>query len=131
MSTTLATHLMFQDGNARAAAEWYVSLVPGSSVDEVTGDDGPGQVIRITLAGQPVIVFESPARHDFGFTPAMSLFVTCDTAGEVDALFGALSDGGAVMMPLADYGFSPRFGWCADRYGVSWQVAQQVPAAVR
>ena len=39
-----------------------------------------------------------------------------------DELFGELSTGGAVLMPLDDYGFSPRFGWCTDRYGVSWQI---------
>jgi predicted 3-demethylubiquinone-9 3-methyltransferase (glyoxalase superfamily) len=28
-------------------------------------------------------------------------------------------------MPLADYGFSRRFGWCSDRFGVSWQLNLQ------
>jgi predicted 3-demethylubiquinone-9 3-methyltransferase (glyoxalase superfamily) len=23
-------------------------------------------------------------------------------------------------MPLQAYSFSPRFGWCSDRFGVSW-----------
>ena len=53
---------------------------------------------------------------------SMSIFVTCNTPDEVDALFGKLSSDGSVLMPLDDYGFSPRFGWCTDRHGVSWQV---------
>jgi predicted 3-demethylubiquinone-9 3-methyltransferase (glyoxalase superfamily) len=116
------THLMFQDGNARQAAEWYVSLVPGSSVDRVVGDDGPGQIVRFTLAGRPFMAFESPPVHDFGFTPAMSTYLTCEAAAQVDDLFAAFSDGGAVLMALGEYDFNPRYGWCVDRYGVSWQI---------
>lgn len=33
-----------------------------------------------------------------------------------------LSEGGGVAMPLDDYGFSARFGWGIDRFGVSWQL---------
>ncbi len=121
--TDVSTHLMFQDGSARGAVERYVELIPGSTIAEVNGPDGPGQTIRFTLANRPFIAFNSPAVHDFGFTPAMSIFVTCDTPDEVDELFDELSTEGSVMMPLGDYGFSPRFGWCTDRYGVSWQVA--------
>jgi predicted 3-demethylubiquinone-9 3-methyltransferase (glyoxalase superfamily) len=121
--TDVSTHLMFQDGSAGEAVERYVELIPGSTIIEVTGPDGPGQTIRFTLANRPFIAFDSPIAHDFDFTPSMSIFVTCDTPDEVDELLGKLSAGGGVMMPLDDYGFSPRFGWCVDRHGVSWQVA--------
>ena len=120
--TDVSTHLMFQDGSARVAVERYVDLIPGSGITDVTGPDGPGQTIRFTLANRPFLAFESPIAHDFGFTPSMSIFVTCATPDEVDELFRELSSGGAVLMPLDDYGFSPRFGWCTDRHGVSWQV---------
>lgn len=120
--TDVATHLMFQDGSARKAVERYVQLIPNSSITDVAGDDGTGQTIKFKLAGMSFIAFDSPPVHDFGFTPAMSIYVTCDSAVEVDALFGQLSNGGDVKMPLDDYGFSPRFGWCTDCYGVSWQV---------
>jgi len=33
-----------------------------------------------------------------------------------------LSTDGAVLMPLDDYGFSTRFGWVGDRFGVTWQL---------
>ena len=116
------THLMFQDGCARTAAERYVALVPGSRIDEVVGEDGPGQVIRFALAGRPFMAFESPVSHAFGFTPAMSVYLSCDTTEEVDRLFAALSDGGQVLMPVGDHGFSAHYGWCTDRHGVSWQI---------
>lgn len=91
-------------------------------MDQVVGEDGPGQIIRFTLAGRPYMAFESPPVHDFGFTPAMSTYLVCTTETEVDELFSALSDGGTVLMPVDEYEFSPRYGWCVDRYGVPWQI---------
>jgi uncharacterized glyoxalase superfamily protein PhnB len=41
---------------------------------------------------------------------------------ELQRVFAALAEGGTQLMPLDDYGFSRRFGWVNDRYGVSWQV---------
>jgi predicted 3-demethylubiquinone-9 3-methyltransferase (glyoxalase superfamily) len=52
----------------------------------------------------------------------MSLFVTCDTAEEIDRLFEKLSQGGKVLMPLAPSPVSEKFGWVEDKYGVSWQL---------
>jgi uncharacterized glyoxalase superfamily protein PhnB len=52
----------------------------------------------------------------------MSLFVDFDSAAALDSAFAVLAESGTVLMPIADYGFSQRFGWCADRFGVSWQL---------
>ena len=87
--TDVWTHLMFQDGSAREAVARYVELIPGSTITDVTGPDGPGQVIRFTLANRPFIAFDSPTAHEFGFTPSMSIFVTCDTPDEVGVQAGA------------------------------------------
>jgi PhnB protein len=51
-----------------------------------------------------------------------ALSITVPNEGEADRLFGALSDGGQVQMPLAKTFFSPRFGMLADRFGVSWMI---------
>jgi predicted 3-demethylubiquinone-9 3-methyltransferase (glyoxalase superfamily) len=55
-------------------------------------------------------------------TPAMSLFVDCQDEAEIDRLFAKLSEGGKILMPLNAYPFSRKFGWIADRFGVSWQL---------
>jgi PhnB protein len=38
--------------------------------------------------------------------------------------FGALADGGQVVMPLGKTFYSPAFGMVTDRFGVMWMVIQ-------
>jgi predicted 3-demethylubiquinone-9 3-methyltransferase (glyoxalase superfamily) len=88
-------------------------------------DEGPqGQVkfARFTLAGAQFSCIDSPIEHGFDMTPAVSLFIECSDARELERLFAELSAGGTVFMPLDDYGFSTRYGWVGDRFGVSWQL---------
>jgi predicted 3-demethylubiquinone-9 3-methyltransferase (glyoxalase superfamily) len=115
---------MFQDGRAREAAEWYVSLVPGSEIERVVDNGAEGATVYFALGGRSFIAFDSPARHGFDFTPSMSVFVRCEDEAEVRDLFAQLAADGGVLMPVADYGFSSCFGWATDRYGVSWQVGK-------
>ena len=128
MAHSIAPFLMFE-GTAEAAMDFYVSLFPGSSVQSIAryGDEGPGKPGSVILAafvikGQTIMCIDSPAKHDFGFTPSVSLFVECADVEEIDRLFAALSDGGQVLMPLDAYPFASRFGWTNDRFGVSWQL---------
>jgi predicted 3-demethylubiquinone-9 3-methyltransferase (glyoxalase superfamily) len=108
---------------------FYVSLFEGASVTGMRryGPEGPGaegSVIQatFTIGGQTFMCIDSPVKHGFTFTPAMSLFVDCDGEQEIDRLFAALSDGGQIFMPLDKYPFSRRFGWVSDKFGVSWQL---------
>ena len=108
---------------------FYVSIFPDSSVISLSryGPDEAGKegtVMRavFSLAGQAVMCIDSPVKHDFTFTPAMSLFVDCIEDAQIEELFAELSAGGQVMMPLGNYGFSRKFGWASDRFGVSWQL---------
>lgn len=116
-------------GKAEEAMNFYVSLFPDAQVVNITryGPDGPGpegSVIRadFILAGQRVTCIDSPSPHDFTFTPSFSFFVDCANEEELDVFFAQLSKDGGVMMPLDDYGFSRKFAWVADRFGVSWQL---------
>ncbi len=119
--------LMFQ-GEAEAALTTYVALIPGSEILELArfgvGEPGEGQVKRavVSIAGQLVLAIDSPVQHAFTFTPAFSFFVDCADEPELDRIWTALEPGGSVLMPLAAYGFSRRFGWLNDRFGVSWQL---------
>ncbi len=46
---------------------------------------------------------------------------TSDQA-EVKRIFDALQEGGSVEMPLSKTFWSPLFGMCTDKFGVSWMV---------
>ena len=66
------------------------------------------------LAGQEFYALNGgPA---FTFTPAISLFVNCETQTEIDHLWEKLSAGGA----------KDRCGWLTDKYGVSWQIVPTI-----
>lgn len=128
----IKTFLMFareHHGKAKDAIACYVALFPNSAVKSIeyykAGDPQPEGTVKVatfTLNGLEYMAIDSAAPHQFTFTPAFSLFVECDTESEIERLYGALSDGGQPLMPLGDYGFSKRFGWVNDRFGVSWQL---------
>ena len=128
MTLTVNPFLMFQ-GQAEEAMKFYVELIPDSRIIKVEkyGPEGPGaegSVISavFTLSDLTVMCSDSPMPQPFTFTPSSSLFITCPSEPEVDRLVAALSDGGAVLMPPDDYGFSREFAWVNDRFGVSWQL---------
>jgi predicted 3-demethylubiquinone-9 3-methyltransferase (glyoxalase superfamily) len=127
--TTITPFLMFQGGKAEAALDFYVATVPGSRIVSMDrfGPEGPGpegtvKRALVEIAGQAVMAHDSFVTHAFDFTPSFSFFVDCADADEVERLFSALSDGGTVLMPLDNYGWSESFGWVSDRFGVSWQL---------
>ena len=113
----ITTYLWF-NGTAEEAVEFYTSVFPDSRVTKIArwGDGGPGprgtvMNIAFELAGQSFIALNGGPQ--FTFTPAISLFVSCESQAEVDELWDRLLAGGG--KPTA-------CGWLEDRYGLSWQV---------
>ena len=128
MPRSITTFLMFE-GVAEEAMNFYVSLFEGSEIRLVErwaageqGKEGSFKRAEFSLSGLDVIAFDSPVHHNFTFTASMSFFVECKNEAELDALYARLSEGGQVFMPLNNYGFSQKFGWLSDRFGVSWQL---------
>ena len=94
------------DGQAKAAADFYCSLFPGSKITSespmVVNWEANG-IKFMGLNGGP----------EFKFNEAVSFVIPCDTQDEIDYYWDRLtSDGGAESM----------CGWCVDKFGLSWQV---------
>lgn len=129
---SVATFLLFvgdQAGRAEEAIRLYTSLFDRSEVISIERHEGGGSEIegsvklaRFTLNGIEHRAMDSALNHKFQFNPSMSLFVECDSINEIDITYGKLMEGGEALMPIDDYGFSKRFGWVQDQYGVSWQL---------
>ncbi|MDD4920680.1 MAG: VOC family protein [Bacteroidales bacterium] len=128
----VVTFLTFQKNEAGQAMNFYVSLFENSGIIEIKrwGNEGPGKEGTVMqgvfeLNGQRFMCSDSPAVHNWDFTPAVSLFVECKNDQEIERLFSKLSENGTVAMPLEQYDFSRRFAWVIDQFGISWQLSRQ------
>jgi predicted 3-demethylubiquinone-9 3-methyltransferase (glyoxalase superfamily) len=108
--------LWFND-KAEEAVNFYVSIFKNSKVVSMTryGDAGPGPKGSVMsavfqLEGQDFYALNGGPM--FTFTPAISLFVSCETQAEVDELWERLAAGGR----------KDQCGWLQDKYGLSWQI---------
>ena len=111
------------ESQAEEAANFYVSLFKNSKIKTINryGDAGPGpkgsvMIVTFQLEGQDFTALNGGPH--FKFTPAVSLYVDCETQEEVDQLWDKLSAGGR----------KDRCGWLQDKYGLSWQI---VPRALQ
>jgi predicted 3-demethylubiquinone-9 3-methyltransferase (glyoxalase superfamily) len=121
--------LLFQGGKAEEAMRFYVNTLPNSRIVEIdryeageTGPEGTVELGHFEVNGLRVLSTDSPIPHAFDFTPSFSFFVDLESAAELDRIAEAFEEDGEVLMPPNDYGFSERFAWVQDRYGVSWQL---------
>jgi len=125
----IATFLTFQKEDAEQAMNLYIELFDNSEIVEIKrwcsagpGKEGTIMHATFTLGGNLFMCSDSPPIHDWGFTPAVSNFVECENEEALESLFTKLSEHGKVMMPLNNYGFSKKFGFVEDRFGISWQL---------
>jgi predicted 3-demethylubiquinone-9 3-methyltransferase (glyoxalase superfamily) len=132
MNQKIVPYLTFQKEDAEEAMNFYIELFDNSKVVEVLrwGKEGPGKEGTImhatfSLNGILYMCSDSPPIHEWDFSPAVSNYVECKSETELENLFAKLSENGEVMMPVDNYGFSQKFAWVADKFGVSWQLNLQ------
>ena len=116
-------------GRAEEAIGFYISALPDSRIVSVDrygpgGNEREGTVrlAHFVLAGREFMAIDSVMDHGFNFTPSVSFFLTAGDEDEFAALADAMAADGQMLMPPDDYGFSRRFCWFNDRFGVSWQL---------
>lgn len=105
------------DDKAEEAASLYTSIFKNSRIISVRryGKAGPGpegSVMSVTFELEGQEFYALNGGPHFKFTPAISLFVNCETQQEVDELWDKLSAGGR----------KDRCGWLQDKFGLSWQI---------
>jgi predicted 3-demethylubiquinone-9 3-methyltransferase (glyoxalase superfamily) len=125
----IITSLTFQKNDAEEAMNFYVSLFDNSKIIKIQrwekggmGKEGTIMHATFELNGQKFMCSDSPPIHNWDFTPAVSNYVECENEEKMKILFSKLSENGIVTMPLDNYGFSQKFGWVIDKFGVSWQL---------
>ena len=106
--------LLWFDGDAQKAVEFYVSLFPDSKIVSSSPlPTGPAQgapIVSFILAGQEFTALDGGPM--FKFSPAISFVVNCESQEEIDHFWEGLSEGGV----------KEQCGWLRDKFGVSWKI---------
>jgi len=111
------TPFLWFDGNAEEATNFYLSIFKNAKLLSVMpGPGGKAMGTTFELEGQKFHTLNGGPQYQF--TPAISLFVSCETQEEVDDYWDKLLAGG---------GKPNRCGWLTDKYGLSWQI---IPTAL-
>ena len=115
------TPFLWFDGKAEDAMNFYASIFKNSKILSTTlyREEGPGPKGTIMsgtfyLDGQEFMALNGGPQ--FTFSPAMSLFVSCETQEEVDNFWEKLSEGGEKQI----------CGWLKDKFVVSWQIIPSI-----
>ena len=139
MPIQTTAHLNFR-GDAREALDFYHAVFGGDKVVVTYGDAGAaqdpssaddvmwGQVL--SEDGFHVMAYDVPSF--MGYEPGENAYfvsVRGDSAGEISPLWERLSEGAAVVLPLAPAQWSPLYGMLKDRFGVVWVLDVAVPYA--
>ncbi|MEI8280675.1 MAG: VOC family protein [Bacteroidota bacterium] len=117
------TPFLWFDGKAEEAMNFYTSVFKNSKKGTVSywGEGTPypkGSVMSATFELEGMEFFALNGGPMYKFTPAISMYVNCETQEEVDNLWNNL---------IADGGKESMCGWLVDKYGMSWQI---IPSAL-
>lgn len=104
--TQKITPFLWFDGRIEEAVQFYTKIFPNSRVHGVSK-----QSATLELEGQRLMLFNGGAHYQL--SPAVSLFVSCQTQAEIDRLWTQLTAGG---------GQDSYCGWLKDKFGLSWQL---------
>lgn len=133
------TYLNFP-GNTEEAFNFYRSVfgtefngqgiqrfgdIPSEAGHPPVADSVKKMVLHVELpilGGHVLMATDAP--KEMGFTLVqgnnMHICLEPETKAETKKLFDALSQGGTVIMPLADMFFGSYFGQCTDQFGINW-----------
>ncbi|HUC48420.1 MAG TPA: VOC family protein [Xanthobacteraceae bacterium] len=124
---------LFFGGRADEAIEFYKKTVGAKPKMLMRFKDAPDQSMvapgsaekvmhaAVDIGDSTVLISDGRCTGATEFK-GFSLVVSAPSEAEADKVFGALSDGGQVDMPLAKAFFAKRFGMLTDKFGVGWMV---------
>ena len=128
----ISVYLSF-DGQCEEAFRFYEAVLGGrieammpyrgSPMEASTPPERLDKIMHACLfiEGQALMASDSPPEHQEeakGFHVSLHI----DDPVEAERVFEALSDGGAVGMPLQETFWAIRFGMLIDRFGIPWMV---------
>lgn len=138
----LTPYLQFRDGRCREALAFYGEVLGGTLTNAMSFGDMPGpdgvpvsddwkdKVMHAEFAADGFSLFACDSPPQYQQAPGgILLTLNVDTPAEAERIFGRLSEGGSVAMPMEETFWAQRFGMLNDRFGMPWMVSCDKPAA--
>jgi predicted 3-demethylubiquinone-9 3-methyltransferase (glyoxalase superfamily) len=119
----LHTHIWF-DTQAVEAAQFYTTVFDAEIefINKIQGTpSGDCDIVGLRIE-DAMFQFISAGPY-FSPNPSISFTVACASETEAETFWNKLSNEGKVLMEYGDYPFATKYGWCEDKYGVSWQIS--------
>jgi PhnB protein len=123
------------DGSCREAFEFYAKTFGGKELQIMTfADSNPGanagfkpeelQMVMHArfLAGETAIMGSDAPGGRYKKPQGFSVSLGVDTTSEAERIYGALSEGGQISMPMQETFFAQKFGMLTDRFGTPWII---------
>jgi PhnB protein len=125
-------------GNCREAFTRYEEIFGGElvimSMTDMPADERPPGVdadlvihAQLSSDGQSLMGADDMSGQFDGNNQGMCTTYSVAEVDEAKRVWEALSESGAVQMPLGETFFSPAFGMCTDRFGAPWMVVTDMP----
>ena len=102
------------NGDGKEAADFYCEIFNG----KITADTPV--VLNIELFGQKLMFLN--AGPQFEKNASISFTILCETEDEVQQYWNELIKSGTILMDLAEYPWSKKYGWVRDQFDVTWQI---------
>jgi predicted 3-demethylubiquinone-9 3-methyltransferase (glyoxalase superfamily) len=116
----IQTFLWFND-QAEEAAKFYTSAIKNSRViSTMPGPVGKPMGVTVELDGRELILFNGGPHYSPMDSISFTLY--CTSEQEIDTLWKKFSDGGKVMLELAEYPWAKKYSWVEDKFGINWQL---------
>ncbi|HTL33392.1 MAG TPA: VOC family protein [Kofleriaceae bacterium] len=122
---TLSPYLSF-GGDAEAALNFYAEALDGRVTELKRFSEAPqmphpnkNEILHGRVKADAIQIMASDGKKD-AQRSGISLSLEFNDNAELDRVFGKLSAGGTVTMPIAEQFWGARFGMLTDKYGVSW-----------
>lgn len=128
---TLVPYLFFR-GNCEEAMNYYKECLDGEitalqrfgDTEMPVDDEHKQKIMHGELKADGIhMMFSDGAPHkDITEGDNVQLNINIDSEEEQDRLFGLLSEGGEVIMPLEKTFWGARYGMLKDKFGIRWML---------
>lgn len=110
------TPCLWFNAQAKEAAALYCSVFTNAKI----AAQSPF-VTEINVSGQSITLLDGGPKYQPN--PSISFYYICETEEELNKIWNAFSKEGKIMMALDKYPWGEKYGWLADKFGISWQLA--------